>query len=404
MKQCKCLLALSLILAGALAACSSGGGPQLALRHKESGLNSAFRYSDMSYPDYVAHMRRVIADARQDLTPANRERVIDWNSPFLLEPDATKCPPTNGARMGAGVLLIHGLTDSPFEMRDLAAHFQERCYLVYGLLLPGHGTRPGDLLAVREEEWIKATRYGIAALRPRVAKLYVGGFSTGGALAVQAALNNEPVDGLLLFAPALGLRSSTAFVAPAAAGVHPWVDVAPDEDPTKYESFATNAAAQIWRLVFDLKFQRQNRPLKVPLFVVQSADDQTVDPEATIDYFRGVADSRSRILIYGNGGKPEDPRFVPIAGARPAEQILDLAHLSLTVSPDNPHYGRNGDYRNCMHYLDDAEKWRACKAGQGPAGEITKENLGRGVMRRLTYNPDYANMLQQMDAFLARIE
>ncbi len=404
MRQFTGYAVLGLLLAGTLAACSTGGGPQLSKRHKESGLNTGFRYSDMSYPEYIAHMRRVIADAREDLTPENRERVIDWNSPFILEPDAARCPAAAGGRVRAGVLLIHGLTDSPFEMRDLAAHFHERCYLVYGLLLPGHGTRPGDLLAVTMEEWIKATRYGIAALRPRVAKLYVGGFSTGGALAVHAALNNEPVDGLLLFAPALGLDSSIAFLAPAASGVQPWQDVASDEDPTKYESFTTNAAAQIWRLIRELEFERGNRALKVPLFVVQSADDKTVDPKETIEYFRRVGDARSRILIYGNGGKPEDPRFVPIAAARPAERILDLAHLSLTVSPENPHYGRNGDYRNCLHYLKDAKSWKACKAGEGPAGEITAENLSRGVMRRLTYNPDFANMLQQMDAFLARTE
>jgi esterase/lipase len=302
-----------------------------------------------------------------------------------------------------GILLIHGLTDSPFNMRDLAAHFQEKCFLVYGLLLPGHGTVPGDLLSVTYEDWAKATQYGLAALRPRVDKLYAGGFSTGGALLVQAALNGDKLDGLFLFAPALALNSSVAFIAPAAAGVKPWVDVAPDGDPTKYESFTTNAAAQIWRLVYDLSFKINRDPLSVPLFMAVSEDDRTIDPRVAVDFFSRVTDAKSRVLVYGNGGAPKDLRFVPIVAARPAERILNMAHLSLTIAPENPHYGKNGDYRNCLHYLKEESLWKACKQGQGPAGEITKENLSKGVMRRLTYNPDYAHLLREIDAFLARV-
>jgi hypothetical protein len=77
--------------------------------------------------------------------------------------------------------------------------------------------------------------------------------------------------------------------------------------------------------------------------------------------------------------------------------------LSLTNAPGNLHYGRYGDYRNCLHYLKDDASWRACKQGKGPAGEKTAENVAKGVMRRLTYNPDFGRMTQEMDAFLARI-
>jgi len=393
-------LVLGVVLTGLIAACSNNNLP---VRYKESGLNSGFRYSGMAYPEYVAHMRRVISQARRDLTPENRDQVVDWNSPYIMEPDPAKCPAAKGNRIRSGILLIHGLTDSPFEMRDLGKHFQEQCFLVYGLLLPGHGTVPGDLLSVTYEDWAKATQYGLAALRPRVEKLYAGGFSTGGALLVQAALTGEKLDGLFLFAPALGLHSSVAFIAPVASGVQSWVDIAPDEDPTKYESFATNAAAQIWQLVHDLSFRLNRDPLPVPVFLAVSEDDQTIDPATAIAFFSRVTDARSRAVIYGKGGKPQDLRFIPTVAARPAEQILDMAHLSLTIAPENPHYGKNGDYRNCLHYLKDESKWKACKQGRGPAGEITKNNLNRGVMRRLTYNPDYVHMVQEMDAFLARL-
>ena len=43
------------------------------------------------------------------------------------------------------VLLMHGLTDSPYSMRGIAEVFQSRGYYVVALRLPGHGTLPGGV-------------------------------------------------------------------------------------------------------------------------------------------------------------------------------------------------------------------------------------------------------------------
>jgi alpha-beta hydrolase superfamily lysophospholipase len=46
------------------------------------------------------------------------------------------------------VLLLHGLTDSPYSMRALAELFAARGWYVVGLRLPGHGTAPAALTRV----------------------------------------------------------------------------------------------------------------------------------------------------------------------------------------------------------------------------------------------------------------
>ena len=43
------------------------------------------------------------------------------------------------------VLLMHGLSDSPYSMRGMAETFQSRGYYVVALRLPGHGTVPSSL-------------------------------------------------------------------------------------------------------------------------------------------------------------------------------------------------------------------------------------------------------------------
>ena len=58
-----------------------------------------------------------------------------------------------------------------------------RCFLVLTMLLPGHGTRPGDLLDVTRGDWLGAARFGLATL-----KADAGGFSLGGLPALHAVL------------------------------------------------------------------------------------------------------------------------------------------------------------------------------------------------------------------------
>ena len=85
----------------------------------------------------------------EDKTPVNRfyrhSRVWpgqfqqDWNRSFVLLP--------LGKPRG-GVVLLHGLTDSPYSVRYLAQLWQQRGYVAVVPRLPGHGTAPGALTAV----------------------------------------------------------------------------------------------------------------------------------------------------------------------------------------------------------------------------------------------------------------
>lgn len=119
----------------------------------------------------------MIKSARTDLNSAKKEQIISWNSPFILDIDDKKC-----IGKKKGILVIHGLSDSPFTSRDIANYFNQNCFTVYSILLTGHGTRPGDLLKISYKDWIKQVEYGVKELAKKVDKIYISGFSTGGAL------------------------------------------------------------------------------------------------------------------------------------------------------------------------------------------------------------------------------
>lgn len=85
-------------------------------------------------------------------------RPPNWNRSFELEAD----PPVGG------VLLLHGMSDSPYSLRALGQALRRRGYWVVGLRLPGHGTVPSGLKYVRMEDMTSAVRLAVAHLAAKV--------------------------------------------------------------------------------------------------------------------------------------------------------------------------------------------------------------------------------------------
>src|SRR5262249_55594254 len=82
------------------------------------------------------------------------------------------------------VLLVHGLSDSPYSMRAIADTFYAHGYYVLGLRMPGHGTIPSGLLHVRWQDWYGAVVLAAkhAAAQAPGKPFLAGGHSTGAAL------------------------------------------------------------------------------------------------------------------------------------------------------------------------------------------------------------------------------
>lgn len=86
-----------------------------------------------------------------------------------------------------GVLLIHGFTGSPAELRPLGDYLNKQGYTVLGVLLPGHGTVPEDLNNTAWEDWYAKVTEGFKRLQQTSSSIYVVGMSMGGLLAMKAA-------------------------------------------------------------------------------------------------------------------------------------------------------------------------------------------------------------------------
>lgn len=106
------------------------------------------------------------------------------------------------------IVLVHGLTDSPYYMTAIADHFfHNLSYNVYLPLLHCHGLqKPLGMKGVELEEWKKNVQFGIETAAKKTNNISIGGLSTGGTLSFYMACKNEKITGhLYLFSAALDL-------------------------------------------------------------------------------------------------------------------------------------------------------------------------------------------------------
>lgn len=88
-----------------------------------------------------------------------------------------------------GVLLLHGFTGTPFEMRPLGEALCSRGFTVSCPLLAGHGQAPSRLNGTTWRDWVASADSAFVALKRRSKKVAVVGLSMGGLIALHLARN-----------------------------------------------------------------------------------------------------------------------------------------------------------------------------------------------------------------------
>jgi alpha-beta hydrolase superfamily lysophospholipase len=408
------------LLLFALRAYNVSNGPPLQLWHKYVPPEmSAADIDRADWPTWIAHENTLFADVRANVTdrlpwseriasnryfagsplyPAKFEH--DWNRSYVLHPP--------GPPVGA-VVLLHGMTDAPYSLRHVAQRYVEHGYVAVGIRLPGHGTVPAALTRVDWETWMAATRLAVREAR-RLAgadkPLDIVGYSNGGALALKYAMDAiedgrlaharhiilvSPMVGVTRYARFAGLAELPALL-PAFANAA-WLNVVPEFNPFKYNSFPVNGARQSHRLTTALQAQlvRLGRGGRLaalpPVLTFQSVADFTVSTPAILqslyawlpangselvlfDVNRhakpGVLANpsalgalrqmmpalplRYRLTVIGNASgdarvteRVVEPgrtvaRYRPLALFYPPN-IFSLSHVALPFPPDDPLYG-----------------------------------------------------------------
>lgn len=350
----------------------------------------------MSFEHYKQQQEARIRRLRRDLDNDNGEWIVEANSPFRFEPD--------NPNPEKGIVLIHGLFDCPFVMHDLGRFFQQQGFLVQGILLEAHGTIPEQLKDVDYQQWVENVSKAVNSIRKVVKDVYLGGFSTGALLAMHHCLTDKNIKGVITLCPAIKLNTTIALGTRLLLWTKKvierdyWNIDKPEHDDTKYTEYPMNAPYQVARLVEAFDDLNKKLSLNTPLFLAISADDETVSGPAALDFFTHNPGEHNKMLYYTNDHLDStDSRVTLIASAHPDKNILDYSHISLPISPDNVHYGEHRDYQLPIHYQDKTDKrlyW----------GALTRHNLKKHNLQRLSYNPSFVTQCNHIKAFLESLD
>jgi esterase/lipase len=412
----------SLALLGLLAT-SACAKPDTAL--EPSGAEITAPAAGTSFDDYVQSTRQQLRDVLTQMRFSHEEKpfgdhtidqVVDMRAPYTLGPVSTTCTTekTDQPRgNGVGFLMVHGLTDSPYWLSDIRDDLRNRfpCATFHGVLLPGHGTVPGDLIDVEYEDWLETVRFGLNSFGDEVEHIIPMGFSTGAAL-IGRVYNEEPdkdrVSALVMLSPGLGAKSEQAWLTPYVRYVKDWVGVGENNDPGKYGSMAMNAAAEFYLLTKPFG-DGSLSDFDVPVFGVVSSDDQTINPERVSDFFCNKVTSAQKQLIWYQGEIPTSDGGATCDGIDVVRsenhemRTLNHAHTAITMSPQDPIYGLDGVVPDCGHYDDETARSQ-CQSGVNILyGERNLFDAApAGTMRRGTFNPDFPGMMDKMAVFIAK--
>ena len=127
-----------------------GDGPELRPWHKLEFEEEYTAGLDVgSFADYLALEQRLFRELDTkiyDRAPASSGQVLNRYSPgSLSDPRGRKTDWNRSFEFEgtgkAGVLLLHGMSDSPYSLRALGEALHEAGHHVVGLRLPGHGAQ-----------------------------------------------------------------------------------------------------------------------------------------------------------------------------------------------------------------------------------------------------------------------
>ncbi len=366
---------------------------------------------NLNFADYLAQCQSLIQQRRVDLNTnsVDAQKILAANAPFELRPPQTN---TSGQRYRYGVLFIHGLFDSPFTLRDLADELVQHDMLCRAILLPGHGTKPDDLLEVNYQDWINVVHYGIQSLKKEADKIVLVGYSTGAALSVYHALKGDDVAGMVMFSPAMKIKAIVDVVFnwhrlhKWTKNEKYWVNQDPEIDYAKYKSIPFNAVFQVAGLLKRIKALQRHHRIKCPIFMALSREDETISSDTAIDFFTRLKHPASELLLYTTCDRRyTDTRIHP----RPTNTYQQLhinhfSHMSLPFAPENSHYGQHGDYLYASH-LDRDDIYGAYNHLEQSAFKLLYQyGMVKQLRRTLTYNPDFAYLAAQITQFIRQLD
>ena len=289
--------------------------PTLSLWHTTILKNEfSKRHRVKTFEEYKALEDKLFAELETkiyDKISTNKQNTINrytknsLSDPRRWKPNGNRTFELPALNPKGAVLLLHGMSDAPYSLHNQAQYLHDNGFWVLGLRMPGHGTIPSGLRAMKWQDMAAVVELGMKHLVQKVGNkpIDIMGYSTGAPLALNYTLKAlekkstlKVPNKLVFYSPAIGVSAAAPLaVWQSRVGYVlglpklEWNSIQPEYDPFKYGSFAVNAGDQVYRLAkevqkqFDIRQAKPSTKAFPPVLSFQSIVDSTVSVSAVID-------------------------------------------------------------------------------------------------------------------------
>jgi len=267
----------------------------------------------------------------------------EWNRSFELSVKNPKM----------GVLLLHGMSDSPYSLRTQAEYLHKQGVWVVAMRMPGHGTIPSGLREIKWQDMEAVVKIGMDRLKEKLGDkpIHIIGYSTGAPLALNYTL--EAIDdttltlpeSLIFYSPAIGVSKAAPLAIWQSRIGHffnfpklEWNSINPEYDPFKYGSFAVNAGDQVYRVCIEVQkkfddYLKDTKPKKPfpPVLSFASIIDATVNVSDTMNkLYKRLPEGNHTLVLFDINNVFNSNRLVKHNVTRTIEELRN--------SPADPDY------------------------------------------------------------------
>ena len=208
-----------------------------------------------------------------------------------------------------GVYIIHGFTNTTYEVKELAEYLGKQGFHVIANNLPGHGTTPQDCNRHTHEDWMMATEQDVAEMASKCKNIFIIGISMGSVLALH--LSSMFKFNASIFASTVldnNNNMSIHVLAPLLHRVFPFrskYKLIPKEKRNKitffgYDVWPSSAVNEMRKLIN--RVRKELSKIKSPSLIIHSKVD-LLSPQSNISLvFDSIKSEHKEKLILENAG------------------------------------------------------------------------------------------------------